>query len=260
MWAISSLDSLVGLSGGGGTSDVGGRGGASGERAPSASRAPSAARAPSASRAPSAARAPSAVGFGAPGICMDGTAVCEGTTDVRLCLGGQWSGPFTCPTACAKGVCTECLPGVTDCATPGFVRVCDANGIWLAPRPAGVECGGTCKAGETRCASHEAVQTCTPGGQWGTATPCDFVCAGDACGERTRTVFVTSVRFPGGALGGLDGADSLCTKLAAGAGLMGAFRAWLSDDTGVARDAVHAGRRSLSARDGTIVGATSGRP
>jgi hypothetical protein len=174
-------------------------------------------------------------GTDAPTVCIDGTAECVGTTDVRLCFGGQWGTPFTCPTACAKGVCTECLPGSTDCSTPGFVRICDMDGIWSASKPAGVECGGAgpCnKVGQTRCASIEAVQTCTSFGQWGVATPCDFVCVGDACGDRTRTVFVTSARFAGGGLGGLDGADAICTKVAAGAGLLGAYRAWLSDGTG----------------------------
>jgi hypothetical protein len=42
---------------------------------------------------------------------------------------------------------------------------------------------------------------------------------------------VTSKVFEGGALGGLDGADSMCQALAQSAGFMGTYLAWLSDST-----------------------------
>lgn len=43
-------------------------------------------------------------------------------------------------------------------------------------------------------------------------------------------VFVTSETFTG-ALGGLTGADAACATAAANAGLLGTYKAWLSDDT-----------------------------
>lgn len=86
-----------------------------------------------------------------------------------------------------------------------------------------------CAPRATRCASHEAVQTCTPEGKWSSAAPCEFVCPNEACARNDKIVFVTSLPFQGGSLGGLDGADALCGKLAASANLPGFFRAWLSD-------------------------------
>ena len=50
------------------------------------------------------------------------------------------------------------------------------------------------------------------------------------CEEDTNTVFVTSTLHTGN-LGGLAGADAICTSRALEAGLGGAYRAWLSVDT-----------------------------
>jgi len=44
-----------------------------------------------------------------------------------------------------------------------------------------------------------------------------------------RIVFVTDGSYPGGSLGGLDGADAICQTEATEAGLSGIYRAWLSD-------------------------------
>ena len=44
--------------------------------------------------------------------------------------------------------------------------------------------------------------------------------------------FVTSTQYMAGELGGLSGADALCTSRAAAAGLVGSYRAWLADSTG----------------------------
>jgi hypothetical protein len=46
-----------------------------------------------------------------------------------------------------------------------------------------------------------------------------------------RFAFVSSVLYNGN-LGGLNGADAKCQALASAAGLPGAYKAWLSDDTG----------------------------
>jgi hypothetical protein len=49
-----------------------------------------------------------------------------------------------------------------------------------------------------------------------------------------KRVFVTSVAYQGGYLGGLDGADAKCTSLAGAAGLGGTYKAWLSAPTSTA--------------------------
>jgi len=49
------------------------------------------------------------------------------------------------------------------------------------------------------------------------------------CVRDARFVFVSSGVFQAGALGGLQGADDHCQKFAAKAGLIGRYRAWLSD-------------------------------
>ena len=46
-----------------------------------------------------------------------------------------------------------------------------------------------------------------------------------------RIVFVTSATFTG-AIGGVEAADQTCTDLASGIGLVGTYRAWLSDNAG----------------------------
>lgn len=46
-----------------------------------------------------------------------------------------------------------------------------------------------------------------------------------------RRVFVTSVDTVEGAFGGYEAADNYCTAMANGAGLVGMFKAWVSDDT-----------------------------
>ncbi len=50
-----------------------------------------------------------------------------------------------------------------------------------------------------------------------------------ACERDARFVFVSSTTFQAGALGGLQGADDHCDKLAKKGGLVGRYRAWLSD-------------------------------
>jgi hypothetical protein len=47
-----------------------------------------------------------------------------------------------------------------------------------------------------------------------------------------RVVFVTSEKYLGTEIGGLQSADALCVKHAQEAGLSGTFQAWLSDSTG----------------------------
>jgi hypothetical protein len=50
--------------------------------------------------------------------------------------------------------------------------------------------------------------------------------------EGAKVVFATSTLYPAGRLGGLEGADQKCQRHAEGAGLPGAFKAWLSTEAG----------------------------
>ncbi len=68
-----------------------------------------------------------------------------------------------------------------------------------------------------------------------------FQQGGSPTAQNGKTVFVTQNTFSGN-LDGLDGADENCTEAAAGAGLSGTYRAWISGRTQSNQDA--AGRLS----------------
>lgn len=51
------------------------------------------------------------------------------------------------------------------------------------------------------------------------------------CSRFVKKVFITHDTYTGD-LGGLSGADEICQELATGAGLIGTFKAWLSDASG----------------------------
>jgi hypothetical protein len=70
----------------------------------------------------------------------------------------------------------------------------------------------------TACDGNQATVKC-PGGE--EIIPC----------TAPKRVFVTSELYNGN-LGGLDGADANCQRLAVNAGFNGEFRAWISDSTG----------------------------
>lgn len=79
--------------------------------------------------------------------------------------------------------------------------------------------GRTCKQNRNCCQGGGAGRICLNGR-----------CAPRGCGTGgSCRVFVTSTTQTG-ALGGLDGADTICQNLAEGAGLTGTYRAWLSYD------------------------------
>ena len=61
--------------------------------------------------------------------------------------------------------------------------------------------------------------------------------ASDSQAPKIRFVFITSVGYPGD-LGGLVGADSLCTVHASAAGHAGTWKAWLSDEATNAIDRI----------------------
>jgi len=175
-------------------------------------------------------------GAGGARVCSEGDTECFGTTDVDICKGGQWIAAFTCPNGCLNGVCEECRPSTTQCATAMTEQLCGPSGIWGAPMPCAGACSnGSCNVvqcidGDTTCASSETQQTCI-NGAWGPPTDCEYVCDVNACSENRKFVFVTSKVFEGGGLGGLLGADEMCQVLAQSAGLMGTYFAWLSDAT-----------------------------
>jgi hypothetical protein len=169
------------------------------------------------------------------GTCVEGTNTCADPLTAQICMGGVFL-PFNCAMGCFGGVCAECAPGSSVCASSEAMQVCNASGILLPPETCAGSClNGACVAGctegTTRCASPEAQQTCT-GGAWTAAVDCPFVCGDGACGMNVRHVFVTSQTFVGGDLGGLTGADDNCRTLATGAALSSSYAAWLSDDTG----------------------------
>ena len=104
--------------------------------------------------------------------------------------------------------------------------------------PDGTVCpGGMCQSGSCVAKPPPPSSTCTP--------PCgsNSVCQNGTCVAKPPPppsamcgsggpclVFLSSTLHTG-ALGGLTGADAICQGLAAGAGLPGSYKAWLSDDT-----------------------------
>lgn len=116
----------------------------------------------------------------------------------------------TCPFGCCDGA-GACLPGTqaSACGT------------------AGATCA-TCTAGQ-QCVSNQCQAGNTGGGVGGTG--------GGGGSTASRRMFVTSsihggdLRAEGDAGTGLAGADALCARQAAAAGLGGTWVAYLSDDT-----------------------------
>jgi hypothetical protein len=192
---------------------------------------------------------------GTSGTCPEGTNTCADTFTGEICMGGVFV-TFMCPMGCFNGVCAECQPGTSSCASDAELQVCSDQGVLLPTQPCPGACSDGactgCMEGATRCASHEGEQTCMAN-QWTAAVDCPFVCVGSACAQNVKHVFVTSQIFEAGAFGGIPGADDICRKLAVAAGLSSSYAAWLSDSTTspVARFPEDAGPYELV--DGTIV-------
>jgi hypothetical protein len=104
-------------------------------------------------------------------------------------------------------------------------------------------CKPTCKACETcqkgKCRRTPRGKKCKKGKckpkPNGTRCGADRICDRGVCRLRCGAggvclVFVTSTEH-NGKLGGLDGADDICQRLAAAKRLPGTYKAWLSDDT-----------------------------
>jgi len=169
--------------------------------------------------------------------CAPGLSECVSVEETRTCgADSTWKASVVCDNGCSNGSCRECVPGQTECATGQAPETCQASGNWSIAAPCPGAClEGVCVActpGQTRCLSDSTEQLCGNDGAWGSTMTCPYVCTGGACSSNGKRVFVTSVTFVGGALGGLDGADAKCQELAAASGYGGMYRAWLSDSTG----------------------------
>ena len=66
-------------------------------------------------------------------------------------------------------------------------------------------------------------------------------------------VFLSSQKFAGSSLRGLDGADTFCTRAANDQGQAGTWTAWLSDNTANAVDRIFDGGVPYQTIDGTVV-------
>jgi hypothetical protein len=73
-----------------------------------------------------------------------------------------------------------------------------------------------------------------------------------------KHMFVTSETYQGGLLGGLDGADAKCADRAHAAGLIGRYKAWLSDAHASAATRLTHSSGTYSLLDGTLVAASWG--
>ena len=138
---------------------------------------------------------------------------------------------------CQKRKQGQCVPRPN--GTPCDGGICQ-DGVCQAPDPnptCETTCAGCCFDGQ--CYPGDTNANCGTDGALCAACPSDDVCTAEGvCGPPPTCgtggpclVFVTSVT-PNGNLGGLDGADALCQSLAAANNLPGAYRAWLSDETG----------------------------
>ncbi len=179
------------------------------------------------------------VGGSCGGICKPGDTQCPNGTQQQACGNdGQWQTATNCPYVCSGKICGGvCRPGATMCANGTQLQTCGSNGQWgtAVTCSSGACAGSTCSAcapGSKQCVNGQE-QTCGSTGQWGNPSSCTYVCtAGVGCTTDSKNVFITSVAYTGGAIGGLAGADSKCQTLASNAGLGGTYKAWLSDGTG----------------------------
>ena len=221
--------------------------------------------------------------------CNDsGGDVCDGSGS---CVVGC-SLPTDCPatsTACVANLCSPtahlCMlvdaPAGAPCNDNGG-SACDGNGACVAPAGApGAACTTSAQCASGLCGpsgggSHCCAQPC-PSGPCG-AVDCDTsgacvlmpmnapcgagLCNGTGtcvlpCGQSMyKCVFVTSQAYDGN-LGGTTGADATCAAVASGAGLTGAFGAWLSVTGSDANTRVGTGTQPYQLLDGTPLAANS---
>lgn len=178
----------------------------------------------------------------------------ENRNRIVSCSEARVEETLSCIGACVQNTCAglgySCgewdngCEGTLDCNQPGCSaeESCDASGQCISsacvpaadPSKLGVcgsfDCGihsnlnGTC--GDVNCGE------CVNGN-------CDIPTGQCILEEITEgVVFVSSAKYNGGDLGGINGADAKCNSLASTAGLTGTFVAWLSNSTLDAKDRV----------------------
>ncbi len=141
-------------------------------------------------------------------VCGDGVV----HADLEDCDDGNMVNTDACTTTCANATCGDGLvqEGVEQCEDGNMVNT-DA-------------CTATCEYAV--CGDgfvYESMEDCDDGNV-SNGDGCDSECAIDS-----KTVFVTSSLHTGN-LGGLAGADMICTMRAAAANLPGTYKAWVSAD------------------------------
>ena len=169
------------------------------------------------------------------------------------------------------------------CVNENIAGVCQADGNCSFPDPAcdsGFRYGddadsgvaGTCVPVEGTSSSSETAMPNTTQGSTSTSSSSEASTSGvDASSgsssggtdessssgsttgpmEEPNLVFVTSSSVPVGSIGGLAGADAICTEHARDANLAGTYVAWLSDSNTDARDRLE-GARGWVRRDGRV--------
>ena len=151
--------------------------------------------------------------------CDPGGATCNEQCRIPTCGNGMLDAGEPCDGA--SDTCTDfCSPARCGDGYKQPGELCDdGNGV------AGDDCTPDCQPSICGDGLHASDELCDDG----------VDVPGDGCDDRCERdalfVFVTSQTYQGGGIGGLSGADAHCQKLAAQAGLPGAYMAWLSDGT-----------------------------
>ncbi len=153
-------------------------------------------------------------------VCRAATSVCDVP---ETCTGSAAACPLD--TFADAGVVCRSVTG--NCDAPeyctGLSNACPADVYKNADTACGVENAYRCTGTSITCPT-----SCTTNAECMTD-------AGITCKDQRRCVngkwaFLTTSLYAGN-LGGLVGADSLCTAVATDAGLSGTYRAWLGDST-----------------------------
>jgi len=210
-------------------------------------------------------------------IVVDHGGGTSGTFEVVYVFVDVLPGPAPAAPPLPAGVCgngvqegdEECEPhGPSGTGAPVGVGTCRTAGLGGNAAPA---CTADCRLDTTPCAAAcgdgvalpvEACdgadlrsRSCESFGYAGGALACNATCDGfDAGGCRAHArAFVTSQGYDGN-LGGLTGADAVCTAHAGAADLGGTWRAWLSASGADARSRIAGGAYRLT-DDVTVVAA-----